>query len=60
MWKRSTRKRSSQSVDHGRVRRVLETYRGIPHLLDTWLVLTGMALPVVLSSLRWRGIWSLG
>jgi len=26
---------------------VLETYRGIPHLLDTWLVLTGMALPLV-------------
>jgi len=34
---------------------VLETYRGIPHLLDTWLVLTGMALPVALSSLRRPG-----
>ncbi|MFG1819146.1 VanZ family protein [Kribbella sp. NPDC049174] len=34
---------------------MLETYRGIPHLLDTWLVLTGMALPIALSSLRRRG-----
>jgi len=34
---------------------VLETYRGIPHLLDTWLVLTGMALPVAVSSLRRPG-----
>jgi len=34
---------------------VLETYRGIPHLLDTWLVLTGMALPLVISSVRRRG-----
>ncbi|MEV0796495.1 VanZ family protein [Kribbella sp. NPDC050281] len=34
---------------------MLETYRGIPHLLDTWLVLTGMALPVALSSLRRPG-----
>ncbi len=34
---------------------MLETYRGIPHLLDTWLVLSGMALPVALSSLRRPG-----
>jgi hypothetical protein len=34
---------------------VLETYRGIPHLLDTWLVLTGMTLPVAVSSLRRPG-----
>jgi hypothetical protein len=34
---------------------VLETYRGIPHLLDTWLVLTGMALPVAISSARRPG-----
>lgn len=34
---------------------MLETYRGIPHLLDTWLVLTGMALPVAVSSLRRPG-----
>ncbi|WP_433163973.1 VanZ family protein [Kribbella sp. CA-247076] len=34
---------------------MLETYRGIPHLLDTWLVLTGMALPIALSSLRRPG-----
>jgi hypothetical protein len=35
--------------------RVLETYRGIPHLLDTWLVLTGMTLPIAISSLRRPG-----
>lgn len=34
---------------------MLETYRGIPHLLDTWLVLTGMALPIALSKLRRPG-----
>jgi hypothetical protein len=34
---------------------VLETYRGIPHLLDTWLVLTGMGLPIAISSLRRPG-----
>ncbi|WP_165949463.1 VanZ family protein [Kribbella turkmenica] len=34
---------------------MLETYRGIPHLLDTWLVLTGMAVPIALSSLRRPG-----
>ena len=34
---------------------MLETYRGIPHLLDTWLVLTGMTLPVALSSFRRPG-----
>ncbi|WP_328524882.1 VanZ family protein [Kribbella sp. NBC_00359] len=34
---------------------MLETYRGIPHLLDTWLVLTGMALPIAVSSLRRPG-----
>jgi hypothetical protein len=34
---------------------VLETYRGIPHLLDTWLVLTAMTLPVALSSARRAG-----
>lgn len=34
---------------------MLETYRGIPHLLDTWLVLIGMALPIALSSLRRPG-----
>ncbi|MFK4083356.1 VanZ family protein [Kribbella sp. NPDC020789] len=37
---------------------MLETYRDIPHLLDTWLVLTGMALPVALSSLRRPGAWA--
>ncbi|HZX07542.1 VanZ family protein [Kribbella sp.] len=34
---------------------MLETYRGIPHLLDTWLVLTGMTLPIAFSSFRRRG-----
>ncbi|HEY3515387.1 VanZ family protein [Kribbella sp. NPDC051137] len=34
---------------------MLETYRGIPHLLDTWLVLTGMTLPIAFSALRRRG-----
>ena len=34
---------------------MLETYRGIPHLLDTWFVLTGMTLPVALSALRRPG-----
>ena len=34
---------------------MLETYRGIPHLLDTWLVLTGMGLPVAISSARGPG-----
>ncbi|MEU4288402.1 VanZ family protein [Kribbella sp. NPDC026596] len=34
---------------------MLETYRGIPHLLDTWLVLTGMSLPIAISSLRRPG-----
>jgi hypothetical protein len=34
---------------------VLETYRGIPHLLDTWIVLTGMAVPIALSAVRRRG-----
>jgi hypothetical protein len=34
---------------------VLETYRGIPHLLDAWIVLTGMAVPIALSSLRRSG-----
>ena len=34
---------------------MLETYRGIPHLLDTWLVLTGMTLPIAISSLRKPG-----
>jgi hypothetical protein len=34
---------------------VLETYRGIPHLLDTWFVLTGMTLPIALSSFRRPG-----
>ncbi|MFC6157956.1 VanZ family protein [Kribbella jiaozuonensis] len=34
---------------------MLETYRGIPHLLDTWLVLTGMTLPIALSALRRPG-----
>ena len=35
---------------------MLETYRGIPHLMDTWFVLTGMTLPVArdLASLRIR------
>jgi hypothetical protein len=33
---------------------VLETYRGIPHLLDTWLVLTGMAIPIAVSAVRRR------
>ncbi|WBQ05479.1 VanZ family protein [Kribbella sp. CA-293567] len=34
---------------------MLETYRGIPHLLDTWIVLTGMAVPIAISSVRRRG-----
>lgn len=34
---------------------MLETYRGIPHLLDTWLVLTGMTLPIAISSFRRPG-----
>ncbi|TDO54904.1 VanZ like protein [Kribbella sp. VKM Ac-2527] len=34
---------------------MLETYRGIPHLLDTWLVLTGMAIPIAVSAARRRG-----
>ncbi|GAB2681227.1 VanZ family protein [Kribbella swartbergensis] len=34
---------------------MLETYHGIPHLLDTWLVLTGMTLPIAISSLRRPG-----
>ena len=34
---------------------MLETYRGIPHLLDTWLVLTGMTVPIAISSLRRPG-----
>lgn len=34
---------------------MLETYRGIPHLLDTWIVLTGMALPIAISSIRRPG-----
>ncbi|MDX2968938.1 VanZ family protein [Kribbella solani] len=34
---------------------MLETYRGIPHLLDSWLVLTGMTLPIAISSLRRPG-----
>jgi hypothetical protein len=34
---------------------VLETYRGIPHLLDTWLVLTGMAVPIAISAVRRPG-----
>ncbi|NEA33329.1 VanZ family protein [Streptomyces sp. SID13031] len=34
---------------------MLETYRGIPHLLDTWVVLTGMAVPIALSSIRRPG-----
>jgi hypothetical protein len=34
---------------------VLETYRGIPHLLDTWVVLTGMAIPIAISSVRRPG-----
>jgi hypothetical protein len=34
---------------------VLETYRGIPHLLETWLVLAGMALPIAISALRRPG-----
>ena len=34
---------------------MLETYRGIPHLLDTWFVLTGMTLPVALSAFRRPG-----
>ncbi|GAB3827075.1 VanZ family protein [Kribbella italica] len=34
---------------------MLETYRGIPHLLDTWLVLTGMAIPIAVSAVRRRG-----
>jgi hypothetical protein len=36
---------------------VLETYRGIPHLLDTWVVLTGMAIPIAISSVRRPGAW---
>ncbi|WP_112244990.1 VanZ family protein [Kribbella monticola] len=31
---------------------MLETYRGIPYLLDTWLFLTAMTLPVALSAAR--------
>jgi hypothetical protein len=34
---------------------VLETYRGIPHLLDTWVVLTGMAVPIAITSVRRPG-----
>lgn len=34
---------------------MLETYRGIPHLLDTWIVLTGMAVPIAISSVRRPG-----
>jgi hypothetical protein len=34
---------------------VLETYRGIPHLLDTWLVLTGIAVPIAISAVRRPG-----
>ena len=34
---------------------MLETYRGIPHLLDTWIVLTGMAVPIAISSIRRPG-----
>ncbi|MEV8377455.1 VanZ family protein [Kribbella sp. NPDC056861] len=34
---------------------MLETYRGIPHLLDTWIVLTGMAAPIAISSMRRSG-----
>jgi hypothetical protein len=34
---------------------VLETYRGIPHLLDTWVVLTGMAVPIAISAVRRPG-----
>lgn len=34
---------------------MLETYRGIPHLLDTWVVLTGMAIPIAISSMRRPG-----
>lgn len=34
---------------------MLETYRGIPHLLDTWVVLTGMAVPIAISSIRRPG-----
>ncbi|MFI5710291.1 VanZ family protein [Kribbella sp. NPDC051620] len=34
---------------------MLETYRGIPHLLDTWVVLTGMAIPIAISSARRPG-----
>src|ERR1700704_114390 len=52
---KSTRKvRGSRSTTGGSGR-VLETYRGIPHLLDTWLVLTGMTLPIALSALRRPG-----
>ncbi|QNE19884.1 hypothetical protein F1D05_20690 [Kribbella qitaiheensis] len=32
-----------------------ETYRGIPHLLDTWLVLIAMTLPVAISSAQRLG-----
>jgi hypothetical protein len=42
-------------VDDGGSGYVLETYRGIPHLLDTWLVLTGMAIPIAVSAARRRG-----
>jgi hypothetical protein len=41
-----------EPVDYGGSGRVLETYRGIPHLLDTWVVLTGMAVPIAVSSIR--------
>lgn len=34
---------------------MLETYRGIPHLLDTWIVLTGMAVPIAISSVHAAG-----
>jgi hypothetical protein len=34
---------------------VLQTYRGIPHLLDTWVVLAGMAIPIAISSVRRSG-----
>ncbi|WP_328331532.1 VanZ family protein [Kribbella sp. NBC_00382] len=34
---------------------MLETYRGIPHLLDTWVVLTGMTVPIAISSARRPG-----
>lgn len=34
---------------------MLETYHGIPHLLDTWVVLTGMTIPIAISSMRRPG-----